>query len=133
MKPLSKLQNIIFAAGAMLMVVGAALGMILPTIAPYLFAVGALAFVAMQLQQSYEGSNFTISRLRRIMLMSDVLLIATAALMFADHGNPFGLDHLTWVNYIHNNWVVLLLIAAVIQLYTVFRISSELEQEAKKR
>ena len=115
------------------MVVGAALGMMLPTVAPYLFAVGALAFVAMQFQQSYEGDNFTISRLRRIMLMSDVLLIVTAALMFADFGNPFGLDHLTWVNYIHNNWVVVLLIAAIIQLYTVYRISSELEREAKKR
>lgn len=115
------------------MLVGAALGMVAPAVAPYLFAVGALAYVAMQMQQRYEGDNFTISRLRRIMLMSDILLIAVAALMFADYGNPFGLDHLTWVNYIHNNWLVVLLLAAVIQLYTVFRIDSELKQEAKKR
>lgn len=133
MKPLSKLQSIIYLAGALLMLVGAALGMVAPAVAPYLFAVGALAYVAMQMQQRYEGDNFTISRLRRIMLMSDILLIAVAALMFADYGNPFGLDHLTWVNYIHNNWLVVLLLAAVIQLYTVFRIDSELKQEAKKR
>lgn len=133
MRELNKLQSIVFGIGAVLMVVGAALGMFVPTVAPYIFAFGALCYVAMQLQQQYEGSNFTISRLRRIMLMSDVLLVLTAALMFADYGNPFGLDHLTWLNYIHHNWVVVLLIAAVIQLYTVFRISSELDKEAKKR
>ena len=115
------------------MVAGAAMGMFFKTVAPYVFAIGALAYVSMQVQQRYEGKNFTIQRLRRILLMSDILLILVAALMFADYGNPFGLEHLTWLNYIHNNWVVVLLIAACIQLYTVFRIDSELQQEAKKR
>ena len=123
----------VMAAGAVLMLVGAALGMVLPAVAPWVFAVGTLAFTAMQLQQRYEGDNFTIQRLRRIMLMSDILLILAAALMFADHGNPFGLDHLTWLNYIHNNWVAAVLIAALIQLYTVYRIDAELQKEAKKR
>lgn len=133
MKQLSKIQNVIFAIGAMLMLAGAALGMFFRAMAPYVFAVGTLAFVAMQVQQRYEGDNFTIQRLRRIMLLSDVLLIVAAALMFADYGNPFGLEQLTWLQYVHNNWVVVLLIAAVMQLYTVFRIDSELRQEAKKR
>ena len=133
MKQLNSLQNAIFVSGAVLMVAGAALWMMFKSLAPWIFAVGALAFVAMQVQQRYEGDNFTIQRLRRIMLMSDVLLILTAALMFADDGNPLGLDHLTWLNYVHNNWLILLLIAAVIQLYTVFRMDSELKKEAKKR
>lgn len=120
------------AVGAVLMLAGAAMGMFVKEIAPYVYAVGVLAFVAIQVQQRYEGRDFTIQRLRRIMLMSDVLLIAVAALMFADYGNPFGLEHLTWLNYVHNNWVVLLLIAALIQLYTTFRIDSELRKEAKK-
>ena len=130
---MNKLQSTILAIGALLMLAGAALGMTAKTIAPWLFAVGALAYTAMQLQQSYEGDNITIRRLRSIMLLSDVLLIIVAALMFADHGNPFQLEYLTWLNYIHNNWVVLLLIAAVMQLYTVLRIDNELKQEAKKR
>ena len=129
MKQLNSLQNAIFVSGAILMVVGAAIWMMNKSVAPWLFAIGALAFVAMQVQQRYEGDNFTIQRLRRIMLMSDVLLILTAALMFADDGNPFCLDHLTWLNYIHNNWMVLLLLAAVIQLYTVFRIDAELKKD----
>lgn len=130
MKQLNSLQNAIFISGAVLMVVGAALGMFLRSVAPWIFAVGALMFVAMQVQQRYEGENFTIQRLRRIMLLSDVLLIIVAALMFADYGNPFGLDQLTWLNYIHNNWVVVLLIAAFLQLYTVYRIDSELRKES---
>ena len=133
MKPLSKLQNAIFMVGALLMLAGAVMGMMVRNVAPYIFAVGALAYVAIQVQQRYEGDNFTIHRLRRIMLLSDVLLILVAALMFADEGNPFGLDHLTWLQYVHNNWLVVLLIAAFIQLYTVFRIDSELQKEAKKR
>ena len=133
MKQLSRLQNAIFAIGAVLMVAGAAIWMLAKSLAPYLFAIGALTFVFMQVQQRYEGDNFTIQRLRRIMLMSDVLLILTAAMMFADEGNPFGLDHLTWLNYVHNNWLVLLLLAAIIQLYTVIRIDAELKKEAKKR
>lgn len=133
MKQLNSFQNAIFISGAVLMVVGAAIWMIARSVAPWLFAVGALAFVAMQVQQRYEGDNFTIQRLRRIMLMSDVLLILSAALMFADDGNPLGLDHLTWLNYVHNNWLILLLIAAVIQLYTVYRMDAELQKEAKKR
>ena len=133
MRPLNKLQSALFAIGAVLMLAGAAMGMFVKGVAPWVFAVGALLFVCMQVQQRYEGDNFTIQRLRRIMLMSDVLLILAAALMFADYGNPFGLDQLTYVNYIHNNWVVVLLLAAVLQLYTVFRIDSELRKEAKKR
>lgn len=123
----------VMAAGAVLILVGAAMGMVLPQVAPWVFAVGALAFASMQLQQRYDGDNLTIQRLRRIMLMSDILLILAAALMFADYGNPFGLDHLTWLNYIHNNWVAAVLIAALIQLYTVYRMDAELRKEAKKR
>ena len=123
----------VMAVGALLMLAGAALGMVMRDVAPWVFTIGALAFVAIQMQQRYEGDNFTIQRLRRIMMMSDILLIIAAALMFADYGNPFGLDHLTWLNYVHNNWVVVLLIAAFIQLYTVYRIDSELRKEAKKR
>ena len=133
MKPLNKLQGIIYCIGAVLMLVGAVMGMAAPALAPYVFAVGALAFVAMQVQQRYDGQNLTIQRLRRIMLISDILLILVAALMFADRGNPFGLDHLTWLRYIHNNWVIGLLIAAFLQLYTVYRIDAELQKEAKKR
>jgi len=65
-------------------------------------------------------------------LLSDILLLFVAVLMFASQGNALGLDWIYYLNYVHNNWIVVLLIAAALQLYTSFRIGSELEKEAKK-
>jgi len=134
MRQLNKWQSMVFTIGAVLMVVGAAASILRWEGAPWTFAAGAIAFVAMQMQQTYEGRNITIRRLRRIMTASDILLIFTALLMFVSQ-MPWlgGLDWLTYVNYVHNNWVVTLLLAAILQLYTTYRISSELEKEAKKR
>ena len=67
-----------------------------------------------------------------MMIFSDVLFLASAVIMFAGHGNPFKLNWLVYVKYVHNNWVVTLLVAAMLQMYVTHRISSELEKEAKK-
>lgn len=72
MKTLSKLQTAIFLVGAILMAVGAGLYVLKISAASYIYCLGALAFASMQLLQRYEGSNFTIRRLRRIMIFSDV-------------------------------------------------------------
>lgn len=132
MKQLNNWQNAIFLTGALLMVVGA--GASLPgwSAAPYLFALGALGFTSMQMLQRYEGQNFVIRRLRRIMLLSDVLFLVSALLMFASQGNVLHLSHITYLQYVYNKWVVTLLIAAILQLYTTHRISHELEKEVKK-
>ena len=100
--------------------------------APYIFAIGALGFSSMQMQQCYEGQNFTIRRLRRMMLLSDVLFLVAALLMFASKGNFLGLSYITYIEYVYNKWVIVLLIAALLQLYSMHRIGSELEKEAKK-
>lgn len=132
MKQLNRIDNAIFLAGAVLMVVGSAANIFMATWAPYVFATGSLAFVLMQLKQRYEGRNITIRRLRHIMIVSDMLFLVSALLMFANQRNIFGLDALTYLKYIHNNWVVTLLVAAILQLYTTHRISSELEKETEK-
>ena len=87
----------------------------------------------MQLLQRYEGTDFTIRRLRRIMVISDLLFLFAALLMFASQDNPLKLDQITYVQYVYQKWVVVLLIAAILQLYSFHRISTELEKEAKKR
>ena len=129
MRPLSKLQNTIFVVGGLLMVIGAGSSLLMWRWAPYLFAVGALGFASMQMLQRYEGKNVTIRRLRRMMLISDVLFLLAALLMFASQGNVFGLSHITYVQYIYNKWVVVLLIAAILQLYSSHRIGHELQKE----
>jgi hypothetical protein len=95
------------------------------------FAPGALLFAAMQMRQTYEGKNITIRRLRRIMLMSDVLFLIAALMMFANQANFLGLDLLIYIKYVHNNWIIVLLIAAILQLYTSHRIANELEKESQ--
>ena len=129
MKQLSRVQTVVFLLGAVLMVLGAGTSILAWKGAPYVFAVGALAFASMQMQQRYEGSNFTIRRLRRMMLLSDALFLVSALLMFASQGNVFGVSHITYLEYIYNKWVVTLLIAAILQLYSTHRIDQELAKE----
>jgi hypothetical protein len=133
MKQLNKIESIIMVVGALLMVVGAVMGLFKLSWFPFIYAVGAIGFASMQMLQRYEGRNLTIKRLRGIMVLSDVLFLFTAVLMFANQGNALGLDWIYYLNYIKNNWVVLLLLAAILQLYTTYRIDHELEKEAKKQ
>ena len=116
----------ILLIGAVMMVVGSGANLFMQTWAPWVFAMGVIAFVLMQLKQRYEGSNIVVRRLRRMVIMSDMLLLLSALLMFANMGNLFGLDALIYIKYVHNNWVVVLLVAAMLQLYTSHRISKEL-------
>ena len=132
MRELNKMQTAIFLFGGILMAVGAGTTLLGWGSAPYIFAIGALGFSSMQMQQRYEGQNFTIRRLRRMMLLSDVLFLVAALLMFASKGNFLGLSYITYIEYVYNKWVIVLLIAALLQLYSMHRIGSELEKEAKK-
>ena len=132
MRQLNETENVIFLCGAVLMVIGSAANIFMASWAPYVFAAGALAFVLMQLKQRYEGDSITIRRLRRITVVSDLFFLLAALLMFANRSNLLGLRWDYYLNYIHNNWVVALLVAAILQLYSTHRIAHELDKEAKK-
>lgn len=142
MRQLSRLEGLLFMTGGILMVVGVGLNFFGFSLAgSWLFLLGAVLFAAMQLRQRYEGNNFVIRRLRRIMTVADVLFVLSGLLLL-ENSNHFllplfslyGMDGIIAYNQyvVHNNWVVTLLIAAVLELYTIHRISNELEQEAKK-
>ena len=130
MRQLNKIQTLIFLVGALLMVVGAAASVLAWKLAPYVFAGGAIAFTSMQLLQRYEGTNFVVRRLRRMMILSDFLFLLSALLMFASMGNVFGLSQIDYITYIYNKWVLTLLVAALLQLYATHRIDRELAKEA---
>ena len=133
MRQLSSLETALMLVGGLLMVVGSGAIMLLQSWAAYVFAPGALLFSAIQMRQTYNGTLFSVRRLRRILLVSDVLFLVAALLMLANQSNFLGLDHLTYIKYVHNNWIVVLLVAAILQLYASHRIANELEKEAKKR
>lgn len=132
MRRLNSVQTAIYLIGALLMAVGAGTSMLAWKPAPYVFAVGAICFVSMQVLQRYDGTSIVIRRLRRMMLISDVFFLLSAVLMIAHTNNFLGLDYLTYIEYVYNKWVITLLIAAILQLYSTHRISKELEKEAKK-
>ena len=131
MKQLSSIETAILLVGGLLMVVGAGALLFLQSWAPWVYAPGALMFAAMQMRQRYEGNVFTIRRLRRMIIVSDILFLVAALLMFANQSNFLGLDYLSYIKYVRNNWVVVLLVAAILQLYASHRIASELEKHAK--
>lgn len=138
MKQLSKTQSIIMLIGAVLMVVGAGLYVFGEhTVAPCAFLPGTLLFAAMQIAQRYEGTDITLRRLRRIMLTGTAFFIVSAVLMLENSYHivyplflKSGIDgYNAYLKYIHNNWVVTLLVAAILQLYSTHRISSELQEK----
>ena len=71
------------------------------------------------------------------MSVGDVFFMLSAVLMLEDVFHfilplflPYGIDgYNNYVTYVQNNWVVLLLAAAMIEVYTTHRISSELKKE----
>ena len=120
----------------MVMGVGCCVFGIFTNIMSLVFLAGTIMFASTQALQRYEGKSIVIRRLRRIMLIADVLFVV-AGLLMAEHAwhvlYPYmanSLDGYTsYMRYIHNNWVVVLLIAAVLEMYTMHRISHELAKE----
>jgi drug/metabolite transporter (DMT)-like permease len=133
MRQLSSLETALLLLGGLLMVVGSGATVFMQPWAAYVFAPGSLLFAAMQMRQRYDGSSFVIRRLRRILLFSDALFMVAGLLLLANAANFLPIDHLSYVRYVHNNWIVVLLVAAILQLYASHRIANELEKEAKKR
>ena len=133
MRQLNKWQTIVYLIGGILMVAGAgcyAMLFFMP-ISSIVYMVGAVAFVAMQSMQRYDGNLLTIRRLRRIMGFAELCFLLAGVLMLEQMFGLIG-RHLsgatydTFVSYTYNKWVVLLLIAALLEIYTMHRISSEL-------
>lgn len=125
MKQLSPLQNFIMQVGGILLVAGAIMPMV-PAVATHaatVFTIGALAFGSMQLLQRYDGRNIVIRRLRRQQIIAAFLLMFSAALLIMKqyHIGPIAIRG--------DEWKIALIVAAILELYTAFRIPSELEKE----
>ena len=109
-----KAYTVVQVVGALLLLVGAMLQITRWELSPYIYTVGAVMFAYVQVMSRYEGQNLIVRRLRRQQVLGAVLLVFAGVLMFVTR---------------HNEWVLCLSAAAVLQLYTAFRIPSELEKE----
>ena len=107
----SKMKDKLAVVGAIVLFIGLALQFVKLAWAPYVYLVGACLFAYVQLVSDYKGKNIIIRRLRRQQLLGAMLLVLTGVIM------------LLWKR------IVCLTVAAVLELYTAFRIPQE---EAKE-
>ena len=98
----------------------------------WIYLAGAVMFATMQMMQTYEGNNITVRRLKKIMTTADIFFVLSGILM-VDNAYRFMqqvfTNYVTYFQYVFNKWVLLLLVAAVLEIYTMHRISAELSKE----
>lgn len=99
-----KARTIVFNVAALLLLVGAAMYLALPAIAPYIFAVGAAGIAIGYLTTPTKDMDFRRRRLHRYNIIAGLLCIFASALMFGAR----------------KEWVICLTISALLQLYTAF-------------
>lgn len=100
----------LFAVGALMALVGATVFITGWIYAPYIYTIGA-GFVALaQINTPVHGKSKTLKRLRIQQIFGAIALVLTGAFMFFTRGN---------------DWIACLTIAAILELYTAFRIPQE--------
>lgn len=106
-----------FYISAILLVLSAALYITGNNYVPYIYAISG-AFVAVTyLSNPYRGNNLRLKRLNIQQAIAAILLPVSSYFMFKDM----------------NEWFVVLLVSAILQLYVVFvRDSVEKKEEEKK-
>ena len=138
MKQLSKLQSTLFLIGGVLMVIGAGCYAFIyaQQVVCWVYLAGALLIASMQVSETYEGDNQAVKRLKRIMTFADIFFVLSGLLM-VDSAYMFMRDSFTdivsYYNLVYNKWVLLLLVAAILEMYTMHRISAELKKEEKNQ
>lgn len=115
---MKKLDSYVYMAGGVLLLLGAVLQITRLVWAPYVYLIGAVLFAYVQVKSRYEGCNIVIRRLRRQQLIGAALLIVAGVMMLLWH---------------RNEWIACLSVAAVLQLYTAFRIPQEEEREKNRK
>lgn len=101
---MKKIRTILFVASACLVLAGAALYLTQWTVAPYLFAVGASGIAVNYLTTPVGDLDFRSRRLHRFNVMAGFLMVVASGFQFNGR----------------KEWVICLLIAAILQLYTAF-------------
>ena len=138
MKQLNKIQSALFLLGGVLMVVGACsfvLKQIYPSLVETTSWVFLLGTVLFSVIQTYEGKSPVIHRLKRIQNVANILFIFAGISMvdtvytFTEKwlGNPQ-----LFYSILYGKWIVVMLVASILELYTTFRISHEMKGEECK-
>ena len=136
MKKLNKIESILFMLGGMLMVtgIGCYVFMLAPSITCWLALTGSILFSTLHMMQAYEGSLLAIKRLKRILNIADLLFVVAGILIVDSTYNflrPAFENQESYITYVYNKWVLLLLIAAILEVYATHRIDYLLKKQGK--
>lgn len=136
MKKLNKIESILFMLGGMLMVtgIGCYVFMLAPSITCWIALTGSILFSTLHMMQAYEGSQFAIKRLKRILNIADLLFVIAGILIVDSTYNflrPAFENQESYITYVYNKWVLLLLIAAILEVYATHRIDYLLKKQGK--
>ena len=121
----------------MLMVAGAGCYVMMwqQKIVCWIFLVGSVMFSLMQTMQVYSGTELVLRRLKNIQGLASLLFVISGVLM-ADSAYGFFrpmFDNIAdYIELVYNKWVVLLLVAALLEVYTTHRINNELSKKNLK-
>ena len=136
MKKLNKIESILFMLGGMLMVtgIGCYVFMLAPSITCWLALTGSILFSTLHMMQTYEGNQLAIKRLKRILNIADLLFVVAGILIVDSTYNflrPAFENQESYITYVYNKWVLLLLIAAILEVYATHRIDYLLKKQGK--
>jgi TRAP-type uncharacterized transport system fused permease subunit len=96
------MRNYFFSLSGILLLAGTMSYLTRWHYAPYIYAFGAAGVAFSFMTAQYQGLNFRERRLHRINVIASVMVIVSSFFMFRSH----------------TGWVVFLLIAALLMLYT---------------
>ncbi len=96
------------------LVFGALGRMFVPEVAAWVFLVAALCLAVTQFLLRVRGGNFVLKRLVLQQQIAGVVLVAAGVLMFT---------------HTRNEWIVVMFVGTLLQLYTAFRIPQEMEKQ----
>ena len=138
MKKLNKIESILFMVGGMLMVtgIGCYVFMLAPSITCWIALTGSILFSTLHMMQAYEGSLLAIKRLKRILNIADLLFVIAGILIVDSTYNflrPAFENQESYITYVYNKWVLLLLIAAILEVYATHRIDYLLKKQGKDK
>lgn len=136
MKKLNKIESILFMLGGMLMVtgIGCYVFMLAPSITCWIALTGSILFSTLHMMQAYEGSQLAIKRLKRILNIADLLFVIAGIFIVDSTYNflrPAFENQESYITYVYNKWVLLLLIAAILEVYATHRIDYLLKKQGK--
>ena len=111
---MKQLVPALFGVGAVMALTGAAVFITGWIYAPYIYTIGTENEKYLNFKMVFPEKTKTLKRLRVQQIFGALALILTGAFMFTTRGNE---------------WIACLTIAAILELYTAFRIPQEEEKE----